>query len=346
MVAQAVVGGSLFFEPAPQAVRAITDSRVIKILKAGSRVNSVVAAAPTMRAMPQPRSGHLIHGVDHYENFPVASRLVPSRLRPAIVAIYRFARHADDIADEGDAVTDERLRSLRRLREAILSERRDVPVVRDVLAAADAHGLPREPLLALLDAFEQDLRTTRYPDRAALLDYCRRSANPVGELVLRLFGRWNETTRPASDAICSGLQLVNFLQDLAIDWRRGRLYLPLHALAGAGIDAEAVGIAVASGRSSRALSAVVAGEAEFARSLLCAGAGLPDRVPWRLGLELRAVLAGGHRILDRLAASGYDPIAARPRLRWRDAPGLLALVARPRRLPTADADRPADRIHP
>jgi len=319
---------------------------VIKILKAGSRVNSAVAPAPTMRAMPQPRSGHLIHGVDHYENFPVASRLVPSRLRPAIVAIYRFARHADDIADEGDASTDERLADLRRLREAILSGRRDHPVVGDVLAAAQAHGLPREPLLALLDAFEQDLRVSRYPDRAALLDYCRRSANPVGELVLRLFGRWNDATRPASDAICSGLQLVNFLQDLAIDWRRGRLYLPLRALEDAGLEVDAVGAAVAAGRSSATLSAIVAREAEFARSLLCDGADLPGRVPWRLGLELRAVLAGGHRILDRLAASGYDPIAARPRLGWRDAPGLLALVARPRRLPPGPADRPADRIHP
>jgi len=296
--------------------------------------------------MPLPRHGHVIHGVDHYENFPVASRLVPAPLRPAIVAIYRFARHADDIADEGDAGIDERLRELRRLREDILSDRSVQPVVRDVLAAARAHGLPREPFIALLDAFEQDLRVTRYAGRAALLDYCRRSANPVGELVLRLFGRWDEATRPASDAICSGLQLVNFLQDLAIDWRRGRLYLPLRALEDAGMTAEAVGTAVASGRTSPALSRVVASEAGFARSLLLAGADLPARVPWRLGLELRCILAGGHRILDRLAASGYDPIAERPRLGWRDAPGLLALVARPPRPRVAGADRPADRIHP
>lgn len=293
------------------------------------------------------RTGHVIHAVDHYENFPVASRLVPARLRPAIVAIYRFARHADDIADEGDADTSQRLLELRRLRDAILADRREHPVVREVLAASDAHHLPREPLLALLDAFAQDLVVTRYDGRSGLLDYCRRSANPVGELVLRLFGRWDETTRSASDAICSGLQLVNFLQDLAIDWRRGRLYLPLEALARAGLDAEAVGAAVASGRATPALSKVVAAEADFARSLLCAGAELPARVPLRFALELRAILAGGHRILDRLAGSGYDPIAERPRLGWRDAPGLLALVARPRRAPPAgDADRSTDSTRP
>jgi len=296
--------------------------------------------------MLQSRSGHLIHGVDHYENFPVASRLVPARLRPAIIAIYRFARHADDIADEGEAAAGERLRELRRLREAILADRREHPVVREVLEAADAHRLPRDPLLALLDAFEQDLVVSRYQDRAGLLAYCGRSANPVGELVLRLFDRWEPATRPASDAICSGLQLVNFLQDLAIDWRRGRLYLPLEALGRAGLDADAVGAAMAGGRSSPALSRVIAAEADFARSLLRAGADLPGKVPLRLALELRAILAGGHRILDRLARSGYDPIAERPRLGWRDAPGLLALVARPRRPSAAGTDRPADPTDP
>src|SRR5690606_636741 len=170
--------------------------------------------------------------------------------------------------------------------------------------------------------------------------------NPVGELVLRLFGRWDETTRPASDAICSGPQLVNFLQDLAIDRHRRRLYLPLEALAHAGLDPEAVGAAVASGRSTPALSAVVAAEADFARSLLCTGAELPARVPLRLALELRAILAGGHRILDRLAGSGYDPIAERPRLGWRDAPGLLALAVRPRRRATGRADRSTDPTDP
>lgn len=323
-------------------MRGVTDSKVIKILKARSGVNRRVVPMPTIAAMPHSRSAHVIHGVDHYENFPVASRLVPSRLRPAIIAIYRFARHADDIADEGDAPASERLLELRRLREAILADRREHPVVREVLEAADAHGLPREPLLALLDAFEQDLVTRRYRDRKGLLAYCRCSANPVGELVLRLFGRWDAATQPASDAICSGLQLVNFLQDVASDWRRGRLYLPLEALAGAGLEPDAVGAAVARGRAGPALAGVIAAEAGFARSLLSAGAGLPGRVPLRLGLELRAILAGGHRILDRLARSGYDPIAERPRLGWRDAPGLLALAVRPRRAATAGADCPAN----
>ncbi len=324
----------------------LNDSWVTKILKPGFGVNHHFMPMPTIAAMPTSRSGRIIHGVDHYENFPVASRLVPARLRPAIIAIYRFARHADDIADEGDADPAQRLAELRRLRDAILADRRDHPIVREVLVVADAHRLPREPLLALLDAFEQDLVVSRYPDRAGLLAYCQRSANPVGELVLRLFGRWSEATRPASDAICSGLQLVNFLQDLAIDWRRGRLYLPMDSLARTGLDADAVGAAVASGRSSPALSAVIAREAGFARAQLCAGAGLPARVPLRLALELRAILAGGHRILDRLADSGYDPIAQRPQLGWRDAPRLLVLVARPRRLPAGDPDRTTDPSHP
>src|SRR5690606_17880514 len=203
MVAKAVGGcGRLSVDAARPAARRLTDSKVINILKPRLGVNRDVAAMPTIAAMLQSRSGHLIHGVDHYENFPVASRLVPARLRPAIIAIYRFARHADDIADEGEAAAGERLRELRRLREAILADRREHPVVREVLEAADAHRLPRDPLLALLDAFEQDLVVSRYQDRAGLLAYCGRSANPVGELVLRLFDRWEPATRPASDAIC------------------------------------------------------------------------------------------------------------------------------------------------
>lgn len=296
--------------------------------------------------MPGSRLRQLVHGVDHDENFPVASRLVPARLRPAIVAIYDYARHADDIADEGDAPAGQRLARLEELREAIRSDRREIPVVRAVLAAADAHRLPRAPLLALLDAFEQDVTVTRYRDRASLLAYCRSSANPVGELLLRLFGRWDESTRPASDAICSGLQLVNFLQDLAIDWHRGRLYLPLDALEQAGLGPEDVGASVEQGRCTKALVGVIAGEALFARGLLCQGAALPARIPLRLGLELRAILAGGHGILDHLARSGYDPVARRPRLAWRDAPRLLLRAARLPRRPGPGPGRHADLTTP
>src|SRR5690606_8473371 len=169
-------------DPALPAARRLTDSKVSKILKPGRRVNRDVAAMPTIAAMLQSRSGHIVHGVDHYENFPVASRLVPARLRPAIIAIYRFARHADDIADEGEADAAERLAGLRGSGDAILAGRREPPVAGEVLGALEAHALPREPLLALLDAFEQDLSVGRYHDRAALLAYCANSANPVGEL--------------------------------------------------------------------------------------------------------------------------------------------------------------------
>lgn len=289
--------------------------------------------------MAKHRIARLIHGVEHYENFPVASRLVPARLRPPVVAIYRFARHADDIADEGDAEPAQRIARLQELREAIRHGRRAPPVVAEVLAMAETWKLPRAPLLALLDAFEQDVAAVRHEDRNSLLAYCRNSANPVGELVLRLFECWNSDTRAASDAICSGLQLVNFLQDVASDWQRDRLYLPLAALAAHDLDADAVGAAVARGHAGQALARVIAAEADFARGQLCAGAALLEHVPLRLALELRMILAGGHCILDRLADSGYDPIVGRPRLHWRDARRLLALAASVHRLPACRQGR-------
>jgi squalene synthase HpnC len=273
-----------------------------------------------------------VHGVDHYENFPVASWLMPARLRPAVVAIYRFARHADDIADEGEAPPEARLAALAALRADVATARAGGPPVAPTVAGlvphVHAHGLDWSRFDALLSAFEQDVRVKRYPDFPALLDYCTRSADPVGHLVLALAGRLDPSTRPLSDRICSALQLINFLQDAAIDWRRGRLYLPLDALARHGATESDVERATREGRAGAALRACVAAEARRASTLLAEGAPLAARVGGRLGWELRAIVAGGMRILSKLAAGGHDPFAARPALTGRDALPLAGAALR------------------
>lgn len=282
-----------------------------------------------------PASG-LVTGVDHYENFPVASILVPRHLRPALVALYRFARYADDVADEGDAPAVMRLAELARLESALRLDTpggdADHPVVAALRPHLGAHRLSVADCAALLSAFRQDVTVTRYADFAALRDYCRRSADPVGHLVLELFGCRTARAEPWADAICTALQLINFLQDVAPDWRRGRLYLPLDSLAGEGLDAAAVGAAVAAGSAPPPLRRCIAREARRAGALLESGAPLLGEVPRRLAWELRATLAGGRRILDRLDAGGFDPIAHRPRLSWRDAPALMRLTHRPTRV--------------
>lgn len=273
------------------------------------------------------RSTAFLGAVDHYENFPVASWLVPAPLRPPITAIYRFARYADDVADEGDAPIAERVAELHVL-AAALAGRTSHPAVDPLGPWRARYQLPAQPFLDLLSAFEQDLHVQRYATHADVLDYCRRSANPVGELVLRLFGRWDASTAPHSDAICTGLQLVNFLQDVASDHRRGRVYLPESTLAGAGCAREAVAQSVAAGRCRAELREAIRHEAGRAARLLDFGAPLAAMVPLRLGLELRAVLAGARRVLERLARGGFDPIARTACLGWPDAPAILRLWIR------------------
>ncbi len=266
-----------------------------------------------------------VTSIDHYENFPVASWLVPAPLRPAIAAIYRFARHADDVADEGNAPAPRRLAELDALAVALRSEHPSQAVVAALQPHLAAHRLPIEPFEALLSAFRQDVTTVRYADYAALADYCRRSADPVGELVLRLFGAWRSDTRVPSGEICSALQMINFLQDVAVDWRRGRLYLPLDELRAARLDEDALDEATRDRRAAPALREFLAGQALRARRMLESGTPLIGLVPTRLAWELRAIVSGGLRVLDRLAANGHDPFAERPKLGWRDAPALVAL---------------------
>jgi squalene synthase HpnC len=256
--------------------------------------------------------------VDHYENFPVASVLLPRRLVPAVEAIYAFARSADDIADEGDAAPAERLAALGRYRGQLDAiERGDTPA--DPLFARLAgvvrqYRLPLAPLRDLLSAFSQDVVTPTYPDFPALLDYCRRSANPVGNLMLRLYGAADERNLRDSDAICSALQLINFWQDVGIDTGKARIYIPQDDLARFGVTPDQI-FRAAPGPGWRPLMAF---EVDRARALILQGAPLARRLPGRIGWELRLVVQGGLRILAAIEAADYDVFRRRPQLRWRD----------------------------
>lgn len=260
--------------------------------------------------------------VDHYENFPVASLLLPARLRPAVAAIYAFARSADDLADEGDASAGQRLAALAVYEQGLdaIEQQRlpSVSAVPQLFIALEqtvhAYQLPLQPLRDLLSAFRQDVVTTRYPTFAALLDYCRRSANPVGILMLQLYGRADAANLRDSDAICSALQLINFWQDAAIDWQKGRIYLPQEDLERFGVTAEHLTEA----RVDARWCALMRFEVERARTMMLSGAPLATRLPGRIGWELRLVVQGGLRILDAIEAAGFDVFRQRPVLRKAD----------------------------
>lgn len=255
--------------------------------------------------------------VDHYENFPVASWLCPPALRPPIAAIYWFARTADDLADEGDAPPAQRLADLAAYRADLDACTTGQPpssrwpaVFTALATALRTHRLPARLLHDLLDAFEQDVVKHRYADRQELLDYCRRSANPVGRLLLHLYGVTDDDSLRRSDAICSALQLINFWQDLGVDTRRGRLYIPLS-------DCERLGVTpdtLMAGDDGPGVQALVRAQCDWARTLMLEGAPLARGVPGRAGWELRLVVQGGLRILDRIAALGHATLATRPAL--------------------------------
>jgi squalene synthase HpnC len=250
-------------------------------------------------------------GVGHYENFPVASLLLPRRLRAPVRAIYRFARTADDIADEGDASPAVRLQQLADLAgqlDAIEEERRNVWP--DLARAVHEHNLPVDLLRDLLSAFSQDVTVQRYAHYADLLDYCRRSANPVGRLMLALFRRSEPALLAQSDAICSGLQLVNFCQDVAPDWSKGRIYLPQSELHRFGVSETAI----AERRANAAWRDLLRAQTARAAGLLTAGAPLAGALGGRIGLELRLVVEGGLRIAERIDAVNGDVFRFRPKL--------------------------------
>lgn len=261
--------------------------------------------------------------VEHYENFPVASILLPPRLRPAVQAIYRFARSADDIADEGDASPKQRLAELAAYRRGLDRIERGLPAENPIFAALqDAvlqHDLPLAALRDLISAFEQDVHVKRYTDYASLLDYCRRSANPVGRLMLALYGHQDEAALRASDAICSALQLINFWQDVAIDLEKDRVYLPQEDLQAFGVD-EAM---LRRQEVTAQWRALMRFQVQRSRALMLEGATLPRRLPGRIGWELRLVVQGGLRILEKIETVDFDVFRRRPTLGKRDLPGML-----------------------
>jgi squalene synthase HpnC len=276
----------------------------------------------------------------HYENFPVASNLLPRAWRPHVAAIYAFARTADDFADEGDRPREARLALLddwqERLREAVSGQSPRDSSDTSAIFIALAETIRRfslEPQLFedLLSAFRQDVVVTRYETWDDLLDYCRRSANPVGRLVLRIAGRRDPRVDQHSDAVCTALQLTNFWQDLEIDWRKGRLYVPQTLLREAGADPADLGRR----RVTKEWRLALQGVTNRTRALFRQGHPVADAVSGRLRWELRATCLGGLRILDRLEASGFDIFRRRPTLGWRDALpiGWRMLTWRPKKLP-------------
>lgn len=252
--------------------------------------------------------------VEHYENFPVASLLLPARLRPAVEAIYAFARSADDLADEGDAAPEARLTALSRYEEALdridAGDDVDGEIFENIASITKQYGLPLHPLRDLISAFKQDVVTTRYAKLEDLLDYCRRSANPVGHLMLFLYGTASPRNLEDSDAICSALQLINFWQDVAVDWKKARIYLPLSDMGRFGVTEAHI----AEGRVDDAWRSLMRFEVNRARAMMLSGASLATRLPGRIGWELRLVVQGGLRILDRIEAADYDVFRHRPTL--------------------------------
>lgn len=282
--------------------------------------------------------------VEHYENFPVASWLCPAALRPPIAAIYGFARTADDIADEGEASARERLADLgaygadlQALCDGQPVSARWAGVFAPLRVAVQRHALPQQLLADLLSAFEQDTVKTAYADRTELLDYCRRSANPVGRLLLHLYGITDAVSLQRSDAICSALQLANFWQDLGVDTRRGRVYVPADDCARHGVSPADL----LAGHDTATTRALVATLVRWTRELMHAGEPLVHTVPGRAGWELRLVVQGGLRILEKIEALDFATLQQRPVIGRADAPALLwrALRMRPTRLSMAPQEQ-------
>ena len=287
----------------------------------------------------------------HYENFPVASWLLPRPMRPHVAALYAFARVADDIADEGQAPAAERQHDLtawqRRLHEAVaIAERGNVEGLGqrhaghrdridrtddsdyrgyrgDLILTAIAHSirtldLPLRLFDDLVSAFGQDTMTHRYASWAEVLDYCRRSANPVGRLVLRIAGHRDDALDRSSDALCTALQLTNFWQDFGRDWRAGRLYVPREAHVGQADEAD-----LARGAVSDAWARAIERCVEVTRALFREGRAVCDGVGGRLRAELRFTWLGGMRVLERVERNRSSLFEHRPTLGAADLPVLL-----------------------
>lgn len=265
----------------------------------------------------------------HYENFPVASIVMPRKLRAPVRAIYAFARSADDFADEGVLPAEERLARLAEYHAHLHALERGEPVDHPIFQALAPHirayALPFNLFHDLLSAFEQDVVKTRYDHFGEVMDYCKRSANPIGRLLLHLYGDRDVKHQAWSDGICSALQLINFLQDVAQDWPKGRVYLPQDEMAKYGITERQI----AEGRSDGLWQIFMKTQIERARRMLQAGAPLGRALHGRIGFEMRLIILGGSRILEKLHQAQGDVFQHRPVLTWRDWPGLLWQAAFP-----------------
>jgi squalene synthase HpnC len=262
--------------------------------------------------------------VGHYENFPVASLLLPAPLRAPIEVIYRFARSADDIADEGTDPPDIRLARLKNYQDQLAAIDSGAapgdPLFADVARIARVHGLPLQLFRDLLDAFRQDVTKKRYANFGEVMEYCRRSANPVGRLLLQLFKRTTDSDLRQSDAICSALQLINFWQDVDLDYTRDqRVYLPQDEMARHGVTERHL----AEKKCDDPWRSLLKYQIERARAMMLCGAPLGRALPGRVGLEIRATVQGGLRILDKIEKADYDVFRRRPVLNGFDWPLLL-----------------------
>lgn len=256
--------------------------------------------------------------VDHYENFPVASILMPERFRYPVGLIYRFAREADDFADEGSLLPAARLALLAQFNQQLdridSGQVPDIPWFSELASVIRQHQLPLQLFRDLLSAFSQDVIKTRYADYPEVLDYCRRSANPVGRLLLVLYGTATTQHNAWSDAICSSLQLINFWQDVAIDYRKDRIYFPQDDMERYRITESAIANACTNDKWREFMSFQV----NRTRQYLLSGAPLGRVLKGRLGLEMRMIIAGGDRILSKIMKADYDVFHRRPVLKPYD----------------------------
>ena len=254
----------------------------------------------------------------HYENFPVASPLLPPELRAPVRVIYAFARSADDLADEGDASPEERIAALneyeRELDHIDAGRTTNSQLFQQLALTLKDHHLNTQLLRDLLSAFRQDVVKTRYANFDELMDYCSRSANPVGRIMLALSDQHSPDLLEQSDAICSALQLINFWQDVAIDSEKSRIYIPQEDLAKFNVSEQAI----AEGKADHRWRALMQFQVTRARSLMIKGAPLATHVGGRLGWELRFIVHGGLRIMEKIEAVNYDVFHRRPTLKKYD----------------------------
>lgn len=261
--------------------------------------------------------------IDHYENFPVASVLLPAGLRKPVEVIYRFARTADDFADEGTRPDQERLMLLASYGDELrMIERREpsrLPLFQTLGEVIREHQLPIPLFHDLLSAFAQDVTKKRYADYGEILDYSRRSANPVGRLLLALYNAATPQNLRWSDNICSALQVINFLQDVAIDHTNGRIYMPQDELARFGVTEASI----ESRKVNDAWHSFMTFQINRTRRLLLDGAPLGRTLKGRIGLEMRMIIAGGERILNKITGVRHDVFRHRPVLHPWDWPLMM-----------------------